>query len=65
MPAYARHVIVTDNEVGVYHCIARCVRRAFLCGADPVTGQDYEHRKDMHNSLARIDHLHLKRQRPQ
>src|ERR1700678_3424172 len=46
MPAYARHVIVADDEVGVYHCIARCVRRAFLCGTDPITGHDYEHRKD-------------------
>jgi hypothetical protein len=26
MPAYARHVIVADDEVGVYHCITRCVR---------------------------------------
>ena len=46
MPAYARHVIVADDEVGVYHCITRCVRRVFLCGSDPVTGHDYEHRKD-------------------
>jgi REP element-mobilizing transposase RayT len=46
MTAYARHVIVADDEVGVYHCIARCVRRAFLCGTDPVTGHNYEHRKD-------------------
>jgi REP element-mobilizing transposase RayT len=46
MPAYARHVIVADDEVGVYHCITRCVRRAFLCGTDPITGHNYEHRKD-------------------
>ena len=41
MPTYARHQIVIEDKVGVYHCIARCVRRAFLCGTDPYTGQDY------------------------
>ncbi len=46
MPAYPRREIVTHDEVGVYHCIARCVRRAFLCGVDPVSGVDHEHRKE-------------------
>src|ERR1700733_3990498 len=45
MPAYPRREIVAGDEVGVYHCIARCVRRAFLCGVDPLTGNDFEHRK--------------------
>ena len=46
MPTYARRHIVVEDSVGVYHCIARCVRRAFLCGVDPYTGKDYSHRKE-------------------
>jgi REP element-mobilizing transposase RayT len=45
MPAYARRDIVAEDRVGVYHCIARCVRRAFLCGVDSYAGRDYSHRK--------------------
>jgi REP element-mobilizing transposase RayT len=45
MPAHARRDIVDEERVGVYHCIARCVRRAFLCGTDSYTGRDYGHRK--------------------
>jgi hypothetical protein len=46
MPTYAWRQIVVEDQVGVYHCIARCVRRAFLCGVDSYTGQDYSHRKE-------------------
>ncbi len=46
MPAYPRSQIVSADEVGVYHCVARCVRRAFLCGLDVESGHDYEHRKE-------------------
>ena len=55
MPTYARGQIVVEDMVGVYHCIARCVRRAFLCGIDPYTGQDYSHRK---SSRRRADRAH-------
>ena len=41
----ARTVVVAADEVGVYHCISRCVRRAFLCGEDAYSGRNYEHRR--------------------
>ena len=42
IPTYARRQIVAEDRVGVYHCIARCVRRAFLCGIDLYSGQGIE-----------------------
>ena len=46
MPGAARRDIVAGGEVGAYHCIARCVRRALLCGKDKLSGKSFEHRKD-------------------
>ena len=45
VPACARSQIVRLGEVALYHCWSRCVRRAFLCGEDPLTGIDYEYRR--------------------
>jgi len=45
MPAYARKEIVCESEVEVFHAYTRCVRRAFLCGDDALTGKNYDHRK--------------------
>ena len=41
----ARTAVVLENEAGIYHCVSRCVRRAFLCGWDPYSGKNYQHRK--------------------
>ncbi len=41
----AREQQIHLSETPYYHCVARCVRRAFLCGKDASSGQDYSHRK--------------------
>ena len=46
MPAYAREHIVVSGAIGIYHCVARCVRHAHLFGKDPRGGPDYGHRRE-------------------
>jgi len=40
-----RRDIFDPNEVGVFHAVQRTVRRAWLCGLDPVSGKSFEHRR--------------------
>ncbi|WP_341502506.1 transposase [Gallaecimonas sp. GXIMD4217] len=50
-----RSELVSVQDTPYYHCVCRCVRRAFLCGEDRLTGQDYSHRKGW--VLARLAEL--------
>jgi len=42
----SRSTQVSLADTPYYHGNARCVRRAYLCGIDPLTGENHEHRRE-------------------
>ena len=41
----SRSTQISLADTPYYHCVSRCVRRAFLCGEDRYNGKSYEHRR--------------------
>jgi REP element-mobilizing transposase RayT len=49
-----RKELISVQDTPYYHVVSRCVRRAYLCGEDHVSGKNYEHRRQWIEDRIRI-----------
>ncbi|RTE64567.1 transposase [Amphritea opalescens] len=49
-----RQELVSLQNTPYYHVVSRCVRRSYLCGADPISGKNYDHRRQWIEDRIRI-----------
>jgi REP element-mobilizing transposase RayT len=54
MPAYARNLLIPNGADCLVHTISRCVRRAWLCGDDPYSGKNFDHRREWVRDRAKM-----------
>ena len=66
MARLARAELFAPDEVAIVHVMNRVVWRCFLLGDDPVTGKNYDHRKQwIEDELRRLaDAMGIDRNRP-
>ncbi len=55
MARQARQSSIDPQHIQIVHVWNRCVRQAYLCGQDPLTGRDFEHRRQW--ARERLEHL--------
>lgn len=56
--AIPRHLLVSQDSPSFQHVMCRCVRRAWLCGRDAVSGRSFEHRREwMRQKILRLSQL--------
>ncbi|WP_298776044.1 transposase [uncultured Shewanella sp.] len=53
-----RRTQISIEDTSYYHCCSRVVRRAYLCGEDPLTGKNYNHRRAwVENQLLKLSSI--------